>query len=355
MRIIEMRNRFAGGNKFGGWWLNFVIIVLALLFAKTNVNGQGEDLQRAKMNLQKLETRLSQLRIEKEKLEADADSLANKITLLKKKKALNILESRKLEGYLREAQQLASKIEALDKKMTQSKDSLNLEIELVVKLYHKKIEEILSQMKEIKGKGFTEKEKELGGQLLSLRREQAEMRSRVKKVTGLGSQTFPVIIRADDSPRQIREKADLVKDQEDEVRAKAKSIDKSIADLEQELKIRERAKELLDDLSLFDQRDEITLRATPVRPKETEEGWVDVADISTRNKNAQQQEFLTPHERTIFPENLRKLPVDDIDALIKELEIEKKRLSSKADSLAVVAEQFYKKAELLEGEIRKKK
>jgi len=155
-------------------------------------------------------------------------------------------------------------------------------------------------------------------------------------------------IEKTDSYQAIKQKADLLKDQEDKIRKQLKSVEKKVADLENELKLRNRMNELISDTYLLDRPNETLL--PPAQANATREA----DQMFNTIKNSELQNMsLSDISNFLITTDVNVISNLDLDYYIQDLKHVKTMLNRSADSLHVEADQFYKAAEQKRKDLHK--
>ena len=156
-------------------------------------------------------------------------------------------------------------------------------------------------------------------------------------------------------PREIEAKADFYRDRGDIYRQKAAEIEHRIGHLKNETKLRRRMAEMVDDIRLFDQRDEPFAASST---NDNSDGGMrmatpdDIQDYSEYFYNADGMKGVGNTLRLYEVEQLMNLdfhalPHYDAEEYISRLETEKLLLLDAADSLSTIARNYEEKAKEL--------
>jgi hypothetical protein len=150
----------------------------------------------------------------------------------------------------------------------------------------------------------------------------------------------PIEIDQSDSYKTIKQKADLVKDQEDKARKQLTLVDKRVKELKHELKLRNRMNELIADTYLMDQPTEKFL------PQNQPRGANENATFSGTDKSrAPSSTSFDVVDNLLLKSDVSAVSNLDLESYIRNLQQMKVRLTQSADSLGLVADQFYQTAE----------
>ncbi|MCI0493641.1 hypothetical protein L0Z72_01430 [candidate division KSB1 bacterium] len=314
--------------------LRSIIIVLIFLNSAL-LYSQQPDIDLAKQNEKQLSVHIASLQIEKSNLLHQSDSLAALIQQLKSKQDLNIFQRRRLEQLLKSSQELDQNITEID----QNIDKLDREHQTVlnelISWYDVKIAKMVNSGQ---GKKLSQSQAE---QLSRWHLERNEYLKKVKQNQIRLQFSKAIEIEQLDSYQTIKQKADLVKDQEDKARKQIKLVDKRVKELQGELKLRNRMNELIADTYLMDQPTEKLL------PQNQPRGANDNASYSETDKSvrAQSSGSFDIVDNLLLKSDVSGISNLDLESHIRNLQQMKTRLSQSADSLRTVADQFYQAAE----------
>ncbi|MDZ7261323.1 MAG: hypothetical protein ONB05_04375 [candidate division KSB1 bacterium] len=307
---------------------------------------QEVNVHQIEQEVRALETQQEALICERTKLTRRADELASKITELKEQGDLNYLQRKKLEHHLQDSQDLALKIERLDGQLVAIAPELELRRARLFQAYQQEMEQIL---------GLLEKDpprQNLLVRLQELEQKKRDLQTKINQELPSDHNLVMMTIGNDDTPYQIQQKADFLKDQEEKLRSRALSIDKQIKQLKKELHTRERMADLVKDVHLFDQREELIGKENLPRVVESEPEIGTNSYDSRREalsaKSGEVSKFLNPISplKSDFEEiNPGNLSIPDLERLIERLEQDKQAALTTADSLKAQAELFYQEAQ----------
>lgn len=266
-----------------------------------------------------------------------------KIETLKKHGKLNYLQEQNLEGLLQESQSLSNKMNEAEAKLQRVRGKyVGLGKELIA-LYSSEITATLQAI-EVPGTEMTKKQRHYK-LVEGLRKKKTRVELEIGDRKPLGVQMSHIEILPSDSPKKVRQKADLLKDQEDKLRRLASQIKKRHKDLQNELKLRSRMGELVSDLEIFDQQEEFATGSLDKGADAANFGPETTVDYGTaRALDASSQTAILVGQKAFDFENLS---VDEVEAVMEDLLIQQKRTLTQADSLARQAEIFYRTAENL--------
>jgi len=309
-----------------------VIIGILLLSAAMLYSQDFNSLQQKE---QQLSAQIESLQSEKSKFLHQSDSLAVLIQQLKSKQDLNIFQRRRLEQMLKSSQELDQKITEIDQKI----DKLDRDHQAILgELISWYDGEIAKMVDSGQGKKLSQSQAD---KLSQWNLERNEYLKQVKQNHIQFQTSKPIQIDESDSYQTIKQKADLVKDQEDKARKQIKLVDKRVKELQSELKLRSRMNELIADTYLMDQPTEKLL------PQNQPRGANDNAAFTESDKAARAQSSTS---FDVVDNLLLKTDVSgtsnlDLESYIRNLQQMKVRLNHSADSLRIVADLFYQAAE----------
>ncbi len=299
---------------------------------------QQDDFQMLQQQERQLEDQLEAMKIFKMTFIQQSDSLAALIQELKTKPDLNIFQRRRLEQLLKSSQQIDQNIAEINRKIESLVEEHQNVLKELVSWYDQQIGRVLNVEKEIK---MTPEQKQ--AQIRQLTQWNTKRNEYLKKIepNDVNIQlTKPIRIETSDSYQTMKQKADLVKDQEDKIRKQLKLADKRVEDLQKELKLRNRMNELIADTYLLDQPTEKFLPQG--QPKGANEN---VFNIDSGERAPGTSALFEVVDNLLLKTDLSGISNLDLETYIRNLQQVKLKLGRSADSLATVADQFYKAAE----------
>ncbi|MFQ5633030.1 MAG: hypothetical protein ACE5I1_30040, partial [bacterium] len=176
------------------------------------------------------------------------------------------------------------------------------------------------------------------------------LRNRCRQYINAMPFDIPVIevrIQQDDSPKQIAQKADFLLDQSDRLKNTAERIDKKLNELQDEVELRGRLADFVDDLAAFDPGNESVTGAN--RNAENAAAAVDQESdftaIGEKSRLGQLgadfpvSQFVLNLE-TNWPANTSQLSTDELENWITQLERQQNEIVAKSDSLVQRAKVF---------------
>ncbi len=328
-------------------FLHIVTLAVTVIFSYAALEAADPDISQLEGRAAQVEKRLAGLLKEKRDLETRSESLAEEIADLKMKSGdgLSIFNRYRLDAKLRESKEMADKLQECESEINAArKDYRELAVSLD-RLYTKSINDLLAQF----GQTITN---DMAGKLSELYSLRNSWREKVPERSTGALILFDVQLDSLDGPREIREKADLVRDMEEEVRTKRQLLEKKVNDLKDEKKIREKMGDFLQEVTLFGdrergRRDDQTLSENiPAIADIALEGadrFSKLDGLSSSQTVTRDQVFrFWETVETLDPANLSS---QNIDQIIGQYQKIIDQLAAKADELHNKAQSFYKKSE----------
>lgn len=261
------------------------MFVLLLIASLLTISAMAEDkIDLLKKQIASLETQRARLESEKRVLENQYDILTHKTDKLKlqKDKGLGIIGEYKLSQNLKKAKSLSEKIEFLDSDINDLNNQIKSKKLQLEKEYDNQINILIQKA----DRTTNVDEKRL---ILSKIKEYQSARDQLKKPIKQEKDSIDVTsieIREYDSPKDIREKADLISDLAKKTDAKISAIDSRIISLKNELKTRQKLNEFANEISFFSERvarDEIVSKSTSQTTTTDDKKSKDGTDNSNTN------------------------------------------------------------------------
>jgi hypothetical protein len=326
-------------------FIKCLVLITFFMIGVINLWSQEIEVRELEENVTKLEFKLEEYYTNQNKLNEQANELATKISTLKEKQTLNYFQRRRLEGYLKKSQELSGQIEQLGEYINSAKRELSEKRKQLIALYGKKIDDIV---KKLKNEKLGEKEKiNVMNELNLVKQKRESLQAQIDLGIRYPLNMTEIKLDENDSPRQIKEKADLLKDLEKSLRVDADKLQAIISNLQEEIEIREKMVELAQDVSLFSHRDE-PLRED-ISMVNDESKFFGAEDLRS-NAFLKGADFSRSSILPLFPEliiekDISQLSNKDIQAFINGLKQRKKQMLHSADSLSIRADDFYQQAE----------
>ena len=198
----------------------------------------------------RVETELAGLLKERRQMESQSDSLAKDLAGLKSGSGggTGIFSRYKLEAKLKESQKLSGRLQECESMISKARIEYGKLAVTLEKQYSNEINNVLKNMNRAEDKALSDYLHKLYSQR-NIWREKVPERSSGALIL------FKVTLDSMDGSREIEEKADLLKDMEEEVRVKHGQMLKKVSDLREEKKIREKMGDFLQEISLFGDRE----------------------------------------------------------------------------------------------------
>lgn len=268
------------------------------------------------------------------------DSLSAGIDRLKQDDYKTYFKRRRLENMLRQFHAINAELIRVEAQLQMKRDQENRWLQLILKnkpdWKPQAIQPVMPKRSEamVDSVSLDDKYQELIARLRPDAQDRGEISVRIR-------------LEANDTPRQIVLKADILRDREDKLRAHAKSIRKKLDQARGNTVLRQRLGELLDDISLFDHRDE------PVSPQRqsTRDSKIAVAELGTTDSGSKAKKSLDllPVE-DLMKIDFKELSTSDTEEVARKLEALLQQVEKMADSLAIEAERFYNAAKIRRNE-----
>ncbi|MGB9595132.1 MAG: hypothetical protein ACPL7B_02525 [Candidatus Poribacteria bacterium] len=239
----------------------FVVLLITSLFTISVI--AEEKINLLKNQIISLETQKAKLELEKQTLVNHSEELSYRIEELKSQsdKGIGIIGRYKLSQNLKKAQSLSEKIELLDRNINDLNNQISDKKLQLEREYENQIN-ILIQRADIvnnidEKRLILNKIKEYQSARDQLRNPAKQEKDRIDITS--------IEIKEYDSPKDIREKADLISDLAKKTDARISAIDLRIISLKNELKTRQKLNEFANEISFFGERvarDEIVSKST---------------------------------------------------------------------------------------------
>ncbi len=253
---------------------------------------------------------------------------------LKASGKLDYLQQQSLKRLLQESQDLSNTVTEHDLSLREAKVNWGKSGNALLRLYDEEIARALQQLESTKS---SKKRKEtVYHKLAGLRNKRQQLKVTLEQQEVQEVKVNELKISPEDSPKKIRQKADLLKDQEEKMRRQSKALHGRSKELQSQLNLRIRMSELVSDLALFDQQEEAVTALSAARSvAETGTDFTDAA-VSQDNRLASQKSF-----------DFEVLSTEQIEELILQIKKKQHITAARADSLADRANKFYQAAEKL--------
>jgi chromatin segregation and condensation protein Rec8/ScpA/Scc1 (kleisin family) len=300
--------------------------------------GQGVSQQELTAQLDNYEANYHRANDAAENLSRRADSLAKVIRKRKSDKSRNILSDRALAEELRLSQELAGKLQKAQHFEEVQLDSLIRKAEQTLKILNDEVTRLTIQFSAAKSAGNSAQQKNLAAELREMERLRQRCQTLLKNAPA-PAPLMQVIVQPDDSPEQIAQKSDFMLDQADRLRRHAAQAEGKSKQLRQELTMRERLADFVQDLRVFEPAGETPRAAAGVagQRSNTEPTSVDAARETIANLTP----MLIANEQ-LWPQDPTRLSDTDLKKWVARLESQQRQWIAQADSLARQAQQIKK-------------
>ncbi len=315
-----------------------MLVIVLMLLAGANLFAQGS-MRALEAQFVEIDSAVSVLKNKKNILNDPLQQKTVQIQELKNKNALNYFQRQKLEGLLKDSQDLSNRMVAYDSEMRKMSQGLVKTGNELLTIYDS---EIKKSLKNLETKDLSQEyRKTILQNIETLRRKKETIKSRTGQDDAIEIRTSQLRIKLDDTPKRIKQKADLLKDQEDKFRRLANRLNSQKEELKKELNLRNRIDDLVTDLALFDQQEEILGNLS------TAEGASRLTGADALNPDAEISQGLRAAETNLIfvgqkDFDFLTLSTEQLEEIIESLIEQEKQAEVKADSLGKQAETFYK-------------
>ncbi|MFQ5676256.1 MAG: hypothetical protein ACE5G1_10195 [bacterium] len=315
------------------------LFLVASLALPIGLNAQENSMRAVEQQFHEVESKLVALADERNEFKTILEKKAGEIQKLQNKTNLNYFQRQKLEGLLKDSQDLSTKIRSVDAKLTANNKKLKDLGRKLLEIYEFEIRKSLANL-ETKELAQSHR-KTILKNIERLRRKKETVKRQINRKSPPEIRLSPLTIEPDDTPKQIEQKADLLKDQEDKFRALADKLAQQRKDLKKELNLRNRIDDLVADLALFDQQEEILSNLSPQTSGSRNLNIADESQASTDVGEAK-----VPGETDLFfvgqkDFDFSVLSSEQLEEILLSLEKQEQRAKARADSLRKQADTFY--------------
>ena len=287
----------------------------------------------------RMETRIDSLRMHGERLQGEAELLAERIHLYRGKKDLNAREHGNLEKLLRRAQALSAAVSESERG-----------IDAALGAYGTFLDSALGALE-------TEMTRMLSGEtdpasvdhVREILDRKAVLESRRKPLALSAESGRRIALSPTEPARSLRLKGDILLDREHLYREEIRLIDRRIRSLGIEANVRRKVRRMASELDLFSEGDELIARSGGLRESSQPSNELDYWDgrenlwgSGSRGSNASLNDPPLGDESAVRPES--RTP-EMIDAAVATLTQHRNRLESLADSLRARSRLFYDEAD----------
>jgi type IV secretory pathway TrbF-like protein len=309
-------------------------ILAALLLLGSIAAAQAQSIQvpRLRAQLDSLEMRYRSASAASEVLSRQADSLAAVIKKRKSARAVNLLKDRALAEELQRSQTLANNLQTARQLQAVQLDSLIQKAEQTLKILNDEVTQLTLKFSAAKLEG----NRDLQNRLATDLREVESLRQRCQTLLQNAPAPAPVIeVRAnpDDSPEVLAQKADFLLDQSDRLRRSAAQAERKSKQVRQELTVRERLSDFVQDLRVFDPATETPRTANESATLTLDPGTDFNATPERVGFPAGAAQLILVNEQ-FWPQDIGQLSNADLKRWISRLELQQRQWLMQADSLA---------------------
>lgn len=269
------------------------------------------------------------------------DSLSAEIDRLKQDDYQTYFKRRRLESMLRQFHEINAELIRVETELQTKKDQENRWLQLAFKNQEDWRPQSVPAVKRKRSAAVADS-------MVDLDEKYQELINRLRPgASDKNESGVRIRLDANDTPRQIIRKADILRDREDKLRVHAKLIREKINQAQGNTELRQRLGDLLDDISLFDHRDE------PVSPqrqstRDSKIAVTDLANTGSGTQAAQSPELLPIDE--LMKVDFKELSANDAEEVVRKLEELLQQVEKMANSLAIEAERFYHAAKIRRDE-----
>jgi len=295
-----------------------------------------------------LDTQFDSLTVLEKNAAEKINSLAEEISKLKSQGHLGYFERRRLESLLKESQELLRKQQELQAEISNYNDQRITLVDQLINRYSIAIDSLLTIADKNSPPLSLEEKAAVAHQMQILRSRKDILIRKLAQKPDQKSTTVLVEILPGDTPREIEEKADYLNDQEDKLRWQVEKISAKVKELATEADLRLRMSEFLDDVRLFDQREE------PMTPSEVANALTKTESMGRTywtntglDATEEGAKVLPSALDQMFMIDMSDIAPEDLEELISRFESESQRLLQQADSLSTLAKMFRRQAKSL--------
>lgn len=323
------------------------ISIILILLGLFSANLLAQEIVSLEKELARIDSLIQQQNNQRTMLTRDVAAYAKEIRELKAKDSRSYFQQQRLERLLKDSQDVTKKIEKIDSQVQSLQNSYVKSANRLVYFYDAEISKRLKQLENQKLESG--RQRELLAEIERLRQRAETAKDKIGESKIITHKIPRLAIEPDDSPKQIEQKADLLKDQEDKLRATAARIEKQTTDLKKEMELKNRMSDLVTDLSVFDQQEEALGNVNTFDVQDLTGGAGPTTPDGQFGEGAGRGEIGKAIEQSlIFGQkdfDFSNLSPEQLEDVIANLKKQEQRLKAQADSLAQQAETFYKAAQ----------
>lgn len=314
------------------WRPKIALAAVVFLLRPLHVSAQEDEIARQAARLDSALQVYAAATQVREHLSAQADSLAQQVIRAKQGQKSGLLQGRRLESLLQQSQNVAAALAAAQR------DEIRRQTELMefARALRKKLNGMIAAMGRSLLAARARSDEAMTGSLTARLQRAQRLRQRCDRLLAdepefAAAPLARITIEPTDPPEVKRQKAGFILDQAARLRRMSRQADARIAELQEELALRERMRDFEQDLLMFNPATEAVAAVEGGRTGETGVR-VQQTDAAFAESNKLQAEGL-PISNTDWPENLTDLQEADLHTWVSRLEERRKRWQAQADSL----------------------
>jgi hypothetical protein len=297
-----------------------------------------ESLEKLSLSIEKS---LDSLQSVRSRIQKDGEAVAARLDLLRSKEVLSPKEHRQMEKWLQTSQRLDGEMDGLRKAVADCEKRRDASVGRLIDA----IQAELAGIREEAQNGDSRRNSEWVAAMQDLLNRKTAWESRLSAGPAPVRQSDPVRIQPWNSPGEIRLKGNLLQDEVESTREEMRRIDQRLRSLREERDVRRNVAELSRELALFNEQDELVGRRMETGGTAQKEAFDDRGNpigIQTGSYGEGAGPEL-PSGWVAEGSGVESDPAD-LDGRLDRLEKYRRRLAVRADSLAVRARWFLKKA-----------
>ncbi len=285
------------------------------------------------------------------KLLYKSDSLISAIQDIKTDRSLNVFQRQQLERLLKTSQQNGEELKKLNQEIVRLEQQYQTELKNIVTWHEQQIDSVLNGTKA--GSKSIKEQEFAYEKVKNLKTDRDYYSKKIKPISILKVPGSTLAINEFDSYQKIKQKADLLKDQEEKIRKQKQLLANQTTDLENELKLRSRMNELISDTYLMDYNTELPSQsALAIDEKSGTNATFNYDEMRSKGFSAAAPSTLDAADVLILLTDVSEVSTLDLEHYIQRLRLVEKQLIKSADSLQIKANQFYQAAEKKKKEIK---
>jgi hypothetical protein len=324
--------------------ITILISILAFGVHGTSIFGQSR-IDSLEIVIAKYDSSLAVFITQKDNITAQISTMSEKIAGLKREKDMSYLQRRRLEGLLQEFQMLSEKVDTVENKIYILQGEQTSFKQKLYQAYQTEINVLFSTFaKNIDNTDAATRQAQIQ-QIAKLRGKKVALATSSDFLPYTQSDQLNLTIKPTDDRRQIRDKADRLKDSEDKIRKSIEQVDKKILRLRQEIDLREQLGDFMNDVSLFEQRDEAIVSAQQSSQAAVENSIDWFNEYGGVRAEAAEANAITDIGESLWGIDPVLLSSQEAEIIILLFEEYKLILQLQADDLKARAKLFYQKAD----------